>query len=59
MYGIQGVPQYRKASAGAQTRETTLRRCSWLRVASFNYILDFDMLRRLPGIYCKVSHKAT
>ena len=32
---------YRKASAGAQTRETTLRRCSWLRVASFNYILDF------------------
>ena len=50
---------YRKASAGAQTRETTLRRCNWLRVASFNYILDFALLRRLPGIYCKVSHKAT
>ena len=46
MYGIQGT-----ASAGAQTRETTLRRCNWLRVASFNYILDFALLRRLPGIY--------
>ena len=48
MYGIQGT-----ASAGAQTRETTLRRCNWLRVASFNYILDFALLRRLPGSIAK------